>query len=104
MIFKQTRVGKNGKHFTFYKFRSMYIDADERIAQLLEFNETNGATFKMKNDPRVTRVGRFLRRTSIDEIPQLLNIILGQMTLVGPRPGLPREIMRYQHGNTGGWK
>lgn len=96
VIFKQTRVGKNGKYFTFYKFRSMYTDADQRIAQLLEFNETKGATFKMKNDPRVTRVGRFLRRTSIDEIPQLLNIILGQMSLVGPRPGLPREIMRYQ--------
>jgi exopolysaccharide biosynthesis polyprenyl glycosylphosphotransferase len=96
VIFRQTRVGKNGKPFTFYKFRSMYLDADERINQLLEFNETNGATFKMKNDPRVTRVGRILRRTSIDEIPQLFNILTGKMSLVGPRPGLPREVARYE--------
>lgn len=95
IIFRQIRVGKDGKHFTFYKFRSMYMDADERILQLQQFNETNGATFKMKNDPRVTRVGRILRRTSLDEIPQLLNVLLGDMSLVGPRPGIPREVMRY---------
>ncbi len=97
VIFKQTRVGKNGKHFTFYKFRSMYTDAEEKIAHLMEFNETNGATFKMKNDPRITRVGRFLRKTSLDELPQLMNILLGQMSLVGPRPGLPREVACYEH-------
>lgn len=96
VIFKQTRVGKNGKHFTFYKFRSMHTDADNRLAHLLAFNETEGATFKMKNDPRVTRVGRILRRTSLDELPQLLNVLSGQMSLVGPRPGLPREVNNYQ--------
>jgi lipopolysaccharide/colanic/teichoic acid biosynthesis glycosyltransferase len=96
VIFKQTRVGKNGKPFTFYKFRSMHTDADVRLAHLLEFNETEGATFKMKNDPRVTRVGRILRRTSLDELPQLLNVLFGQMSLVGPRPGLPREVKNYQ--------
>jgi len=96
VIFRQTRVGKNGKPFTFLKFRSMHTDADQRLAQLMEFNETEGATFKMKNDPRVTRVGRFLRRSSMDELPQLLNILYGHMSLVGPRPGLPREVKNYQ--------
>lgn len=96
VIFKQTRIGKNGKPFTFYKFRSMHTDADIRLAHLMKFNETQGATFKMKNDPRVTRVGRIIRRTSLDELPQLLNILMGQMSLVGPRPGLPREVVNYQ--------
>ncbi|HEX2914184.1 MAG TPA: sugar transferase [Chloroflexia bacterium] len=96
IIFRQTRVGKNNKTFTFYKFRSMYVDADIRLAELEHLNETNGATFKMKRDPRVTRVGRFIRRTSIDELPQLFNVLFGQMSLVGPRPGLPREVTRYQ--------
>ena len=96
VIFRQTRVGKDGKTFTFYKFRSMYTDADARLAELEKHNETNGATFKMKNDPRVTRVGRFIRRTSIDELPQFFNVLFGQMSLIGPRPGLPREVIRYQ--------
>lgn len=96
VIFRQTRIGKHGKPFTFYKFRSMYTDADARWAELVSYNETQGATFKMKNDPRVTRVGRFLRRTSLDELPQLFNVLLGQMSLVGPRPGLERELANYQ--------
>jgi lipopolysaccharide/colanic/teichoic acid biosynthesis glycosyltransferase len=96
VIFRQTRVGKNGRHFTLFKFRSMYIDADARLDQLIQFNETRGVTFKMKNDPRITRVGRFLRRTSLDELPQLVNVLMGQMSLVGPRPGLPREVINYQ--------
>lgn len=95
VIFRQTRVGKDGKTFTFYKFRSMYIDADARLAELEKLNETSGATFKMKNDPRVTKVGRFIRRTSLDELPQFFNVLFGQMSLVGPRPGLPREVARY---------
>ncbi len=96
VIFRQTRVGKYGKLFTFYKFRSMYTDAEARLVELEQYNETKGATFKMKNDPRITRVGRFLRRTSLDELPQLFNVLLGQMSLVGPRPGLPRELKNYQ--------
>ncbi len=96
VLFRQTRVGKGGKNFTFYKFRSMYIDAEQRLTELQKLNEVEGATFKMKNDPRVTRVGRFIRRTSLDELPQLINVLFGQMSLVGPRPGIPREIARYQ--------
>lgn len=96
IIFRQTRIGKNGKPFTFLKFRSMHTDADQRLAQLMQYNETDGATFKMKNDPRVTRVGRFLRRSSMDELPQLLNVLYGQMSLVGPRPGLEREVKKYE--------
>jgi exopolysaccharide biosynthesis polyprenyl glycosylphosphotransferase len=96
VIFRQTRVGKNGKVFTFLKFRSMYTDADVRLAELQAYNETEGATFKMKNDPRVTRVGRFIRRTSLDELPQFFNVLFGQMSLVGPRPGLPREVTNYR--------
>ncbi len=93
---RQTRIGKEGKPFTFYKFRSMYQDADARLAELTKYNETGGATFKMKNDPRVTGVGRFIRRTSLDELPQFFNILLGHMSFVGPRPGLPREVEKYQ--------
>lgn len=96
IIFRQTRVGKNGETFSFYKFRSMYVNAEARLADLQQHSETDGATFKMKNDPRVTKVGRFIRRFSLDELPQLFNILLGQMTLVGPRPGLPREVIRYE--------
>lgn len=96
ILFRQTRVGKNGETFNFYKFRSMYTNAEARLAELQQHSETDGATFKMKNDPRVTKVGRFIRRYSLDELPQLFNILMGQMTLVGPRPGLPREVIRYQ--------
>ncbi len=94
-FFKQKRVGKNGKEFYFYKFRSMYPNAEERLAELLSKNEMAGPTFKMKDDPRVTRVGRFIRKSSIDELPQLWNVLKGDMSLVGPRPGLPREVVQY---------
>ncbi len=94
-FFKQKRVGKNGKEFNFYKFRSMYPDAEARLAELLSKNEMKGPTFKMKDDPRITRVGRFIRKSSIDEIPQLWNVLKGDMSLVGPRPGLPREVAQY---------
>jgi lipopolysaccharide/colanic/teichoic acid biosynthesis glycosyltransferase len=95
VFFSQTRVGKNGKEFKMYKFRSMVSDAEERLNDLLKYNETTGAMFKMKNDPRVTKVGRFIRKTSIDELPQLWNVLKGDMSLVGPRPPLPREVEQY---------
>lgn len=95
VFFKQNRVGKDGKKFYMYKFRSMVSNAEELLKDLLDKNETTGAMFKMKNDPRVTRVGSFIRKTSIDELPQLLNIIKGEMSLVGPRPPLPREVKEY---------
>lgn len=96
IILKQTRIGKYGRPFTFYKFRSMYLDADQRFEELKELNETGGATFKMVDDPRRTRVGRFIRRTSLDELPQVFNILLGHMSFVGPRPGLERELKLYR--------
>jgi exopolysaccharide biosynthesis polyprenyl glycosylphosphotransferase len=96
LIFRQIRVGKHGKVFTFYKFRSMYTGADARLHELQHFNETQGATFKMKNDPRITKVGRFIRRSSLDELPQLFNVLAGQMSLVGPRPGLVHEAANYR--------
>jgi len=95
IIFRQTRVGRNGAPFTCYKFRSMYIDAEERKMDLLAQNEADGPVFKMQDDPRVTRVGRFIRRTSIDELPQLINVLKGEMSLVGPRPPLPKEVRQY---------
>jgi len=94
VVFKQIRVGLKGQPFGFYKFRSMGVDAEQRLAQLQ--NEGNGVLFKMKSDPRVTRVGRLIRRLSLDELPQLLNVLQGQMSLVGPRPALPREVALYQ--------
>lgn len=94
-IFKQVRVGRHKKLFTMYKFRTMYADAEARRAELEALNEKDGPVFKITNDPRVTRFGRFLRRTSLDELPQLVNILLGDMTLVGPRPPLPREVEQY---------
>ncbi|MCC8065314.1 MAG: sugar transferase, partial [Clostridiales bacterium] len=94
-IFKQTRCGRNGKTFQLYKFRSMYVDAEERLEELLDENEMDGPAFKIKNDPRITRVGHILRRTSIDELPQLWNILKGDMSIVGPRPALPREVEMY---------
>lgn len=96
VIFKQTRVGKNGHTFTMYKFRSMYIDAEERKKELMAMNETSGATFKMKNDPRIYPFGRILRKFSLDELPQLVNIINGDMSIVGPRPPLPEEVETYE--------
>ena len=96
IIFSQVRVGRFGRHFKFYKFRSMYIDAEARKAELLKHNESgDGVIFKMKHDPRITPVGRFIRKFSIDELPQLFNVILGDMSLVGPRPPLPSEVRTY---------
>ena len=96
IIFSQVRVGKFGRHFKFYKFRSMYIDAEARKAELMKHNESgDGVIFKMKRDPRITPVGRFIRKFSIDELPQLFNVILGDMSLVGPRPPLPSEVRTY---------
>ena len=96
VFFVQTRVGRFGRHFRFYKFRSMYMDAEKRKSELLERNESaGGVIFKMRNDPRITPVGRILRKTSTDELPQLFNVLLGDMSLVGPRPPLPREVMEY---------
>ena len=94
-IFKQVRVGRHKKLFTMYKFRTMYVDAEARQAEMEKLNEKDGPVFKIANDPRVTRFGRFLRKTSLDELPQLVNILMGDMTLVGPRPPLPREVEQY---------
>jgi exopolysaccharide biosynthesis polyprenyl glycosylphosphotransferase len=101
VIFKQPRVGLNGAYFFCYKFRSMYKDADQRLAQLLDKNEAKGPLFKMKDDPRITPIGKFLRRTSLDEIPQLLNVLNGDMSLVGPRPAVPREVEQYREWQKG---
>jgi lipopolysaccharide/colanic/teichoic acid biosynthesis glycosyltransferase len=96
IIFKAKRVGKDGKQFYFFKFRSMRVNADQMKDALLAQNESkDGVIFKMKRDPRITRVGRLIRRTSIDELPQLFNVIRGDMSLVGPRPPLPREVALY---------
>ncbi|NNU90147.1 sugar transferase [Anoxybacillus sp. CHMUD] len=95
VFFKQIRVGKDGKQFYMYKFRSMVTDAEAKLQELLKYNEVSGAMFKMKNDPRVTKVGKFIRKTSIDELPQLWNVLKGEMSLVGPRPPLPREVAQY---------
>lgn len=94
-IFAQERVGKNGVHFKMYKFRSMYMGAEERLAELQKYNQVDGLAFKMENDPRVTPVGSFIRKTSIDELPQLWNVLKGEMSIVGPRPPLPREVAQY---------
>jgi len=95
VFFKQVRVGKNGKTFYMYKFRSMVSDAEEKLKDLLKYNEIEGAMFKLKEDPRVTKIGKFIRKTSIDELPQLWNVLKGEMSLVGPRPPLPREVADY---------
>lgn len=94
-IFAQTRVGRDGKEFTFYKFRSMIPGAEDKLDALLSENEMHGPVFKMKEDPRITRVGRILRKCGIDELPQLYNILRGDMSIVGPRPALPREVEQY---------
>ena len=96
-IYSQRRVGKNGKRFRIYKFRSMCVNADspEMLAKLAAMNEMDGPAFKIKNDPRITKVGRFIRRTSMDELPQLFNIFVGDMTIVGPRPPLESEVQQY---------
>ena len=94
-IFSQERIGRGGRPFRLYKFRSMYPDAEERLEELLDRNEMNGPVFKMKDDPRITRVGKFIRKTSLDELPQLWNVLRGDMSIVGPRPALPREVEQY---------
>jgi exopolysaccharide biosynthesis polyprenyl glycosylphosphotransferase len=96
VLFRQVRSGRHGKPFVFFKFRSMRQDAEAELEKLRELNEASGPLFKIRNDPRQTRVGRFIRRTSIDETPQIINVLRGEMSLVGPRPGLPSEVSQYQ--------
>ncbi len=96
VFFSQKRVGRAGRPFDFFKFRSMYIDAEARKQELMDQNEmAGGVLFKMKHDPRITRIGRFIRRYSIDELPQLWNVLRGDMSLVGPRPPVPGEVEQY---------
>ena len=95
ILFSQERVGYLGKKFKMYKFRSMYVDAEERLHEIQHLNEQTGPVFKMKDDPRITKVGKFIRKTSLDELPQLINILKGEMSIVGPRPALPREVVQY---------
>jgi len=97
-IYKSERIGLGGRPFTFLKFRTMHIDAEERLEHLRERNEKDGPIFKMVKDPRVTPVGKFLRKASIDELPQLLHVLSGQMTLVGPRPPIRSEVIHYDEG------
>ncbi|WP_088810292.1 MULTISPECIES: sugar transferase [Listeria] len=101
VFFKQERIGKDGNRFMMYKFRTMIPNAEEKLAELLEHNEVEGAMFKMKHDPRITKLGRFLRKTSIDELPQLVNVLKGDMSLVGPRPPLEREVEEYSKRDLG---
>ena len=101
IVYKQTRIGLNGQPFKMYKFRSMYQDADKILATLMALNEAEGPLFKMKEDPRVTSVGKFLRRTSLDEFPNLINVLRGEMSLVGPRPPLPQEVAQYEEWQKG---
>lgn len=102
VIFRQTRVGQGGSEFAVYKFRTMVVNADTLLSELTAQNETDGLLFKMRADPRVTRVGRFLRKWSLDELPQLANVLFGHMSLVGPRPPLPTEVARYDGDVAGG--
>lgn len=95
VFYKQVRVGKNGKEFKMYKFRSMFVNADQMLETLREQSDVEGPMFKMKNDPRITKIGRFIRKHSLDELPQFFNVIKGDMSLVGPRPPLPSEVAEY---------
>lgn len=114
VFYSQIRLGVGGRPFKMYKFRSMVVDADRQIKDLLDKNEVDGAMFKMKEDPRVTQVGKFIRKYSLDELPQLYNVLIGDMSLVGPRPPLTREVKEYtqydrqrlfvQPGCTGLWQ
>jgi exopolysaccharide biosynthesis polyprenyl glycosylphosphotransferase len=99
VLFRQKRVGLHGRIFDVLKLRSMFVDAEKRRAELLELNEMDGPVFKIKNDPRVTRVGRWIRRLSLDELPQLWNVVRGEMSLVGPRPPIPGEVDQYDVGH-----
>lgn len=94
-FFVQERVGRNGKLFKLYKFRTMCLDAEEKKDELMDLNEADGPVFKIKDDPRITKIGKFLRATNIDELPQFINILLGSMSFVGPRPALPKEVAQY---------
>jgi len=94
-FFSQERIGRKGKPFKMYKFRSMVVNAEDLLEELQELNEADGPAFKIKEDPRITKIGRFIRRTSIDELPQLYNVLKGDMSIVGPRPALPREVEQY---------
>jgi lipopolysaccharide/colanic/teichoic acid biosynthesis glycosyltransferase len=94
-LFTQIRIGRNGRAFRMVKFRSMVVDAESQLEDFAAANEQDGPLFKMRRDPRVTRIGRFLRRSSIDELPQLFNVLTGSMSLVGPRPPLPAEVATY---------
>jgi lipopolysaccharide/colanic/teichoic acid biosynthesis glycosyltransferase len=114
VLFRQARVGRGGRSFTIVKFRTMIRDAEERYAELAQHSDTRGAAFKMTNDPRITRLGRILRKTSVDELPQLWNVLRGEMSLVGPRPAPAREVVLYEPwhlqrlkmkpGLTGAWQ
>ena len=95
IFFSQIRNGTYPNTFKMYKFRSMYVDAEERLQELMHLNEQSGPVFKIKDDPRITKVGKFIRKTSLDELPQLFNVLKGDMSLVGPRPALPREVEQY---------
>jgi exopolysaccharide biosynthesis polyprenyl glycosylphosphotransferase len=95
VLFNQERIGKDGKPFKMYKFRSMYTDAEDRLESLRDLNEKDGPVFKIKDDPRITHVGHFIRKTSIDELPQFFNVLKGDMSIVGPRPALAREVCQY---------
>ncbi len=95
VLFSQKRNGKYGKLFNMYKFRSMVHNAEKLLEELEKMNEQDGPVFKIKEDPRITKVGKFIRKTSIDELPQLFNVLMGDMSLVGPRPPLPREVQQY---------
>jgi exopolysaccharide biosynthesis polyprenyl glycosylphosphotransferase len=94
-LFRQTRVGQDGRVFTVYKFRTMVVDAEARKSHLASLNESDGVLFKMRRDPRITPVGAWLRRWSLDELPQLINVLIGDMSMVGPRPALPQEAALY---------
>lgn len=98
-IFVQERVGRHGRRFRFYKFRSMYVNAEQKLPELQKHNEVDGPVFKIRNDPRVSKVGALLRRSSLDELPQLINVLKGDMSMVGPRPPLPREVEQYRPGD-----
>ncbi len=95
VFYSQIRLTKNGREFKMFKFRSMCVDADQKLASLMDKNEMKGPAFKIADDPRITKIGRFIRKTSIDELPQLANVLMGDMSIIGPRPPLPREVAQY---------
>jgi exopolysaccharide biosynthesis polyprenyl glycosylphosphotransferase len=95
ILFRQVRVGRGGRYFWCYKFRSMCVDAEDKKSRLMHLNEMSGPVFKIKNDPRITWIGRVIRKASLDELPQLFNVLLGDMSLVGPRPPVPEEVEQY---------